>query len=153
MREDGLDGINLIDARHDTDIEGRHSLEEGLVNTVLIPMDDDKLVYELMPKDANKDRRLSLGFVKALLEPINADDHLSKEELALDIAYKKAIHLMQWWNDVDHDGDRCIDEKELSASFPSKDMAKELIDMLDLDGDRLITFTEVSWVVCKALSI
>ena len=78
---------------------------------------------------------------------------LTHEEKLLDQAFKKAQHLMSWWREADKDGDRCIDEKELRTKFPSKDMAKDLLEMLDADGDRLITFTEMSWAVCRALSI
>ena len=58
---------------------------------------------------------------------------------------------MQWWKEVDRDHDRCINEKELRAAFPSSGTAKELVDLLDSDGDRLLTFTEVAWVLCNAL--
>ena len=136
------------------------------VDEVVRTQDDDKVVYqgEFMAKPRRKVSEIAVPEIqryksdattahRGTFESGSNDDVLTHEEKLLDTAYKKAQHLMSWWREADKDGDRCIDEKELRSKFPSKDMAKDLLAMLDADGDRLITFTEMSWAVCRALSI
>jgi hypothetical protein len=138
------------------------------VDEVMRSQEDDKVVYmgEANAKPRRKASAIAVPELKRYTSDATIayqktfektrdteDEPLTADERLLDTAYKKAIHLMSWWNETDKDRDRCIDEKELRTSFPSKDMAKELIAMLDIDGDRLITFTEMSWAVCKTLAI
>lgn len=141
------------------------STREALVDESVTMEEGDRVVYSgdsklIRYRDRNKRSEVAVTELKRYSTypgepPAVPDDTsmLTADELGLDVAYKKALHLMNWWKDADKDGDRCINEKELQNYFPSKDIAKELLDMLDIDGDRLITFTEMSWVVCKALSI
>ena len=111
--------------------------------------DDDKVVYDGDLRSTLRRKRSALAVEEiqrfntdattAYRESFEEMARLTPEDQALETAYKKAVHLMHWWDAADKDGDRCIDEKELRSSFPSKDIAKELIEMLDVDGDRLIT--------------
>ena len=156
---------NRSDDKKLTSLRMTASSKKG-IDEVVKTQDDDKVVYrgEAVAKPRRKVSEIATPEIRrytsdattahrGTFEKGGDDDVLTHEEKLLDQAFKKAQHLMSWWREADKDGDRCIDEKELRTKFPSKDMAKELLEMLDADGDRLITFTEMSWAVCRALSI
>lgn len=81
----------------------------------------------------------------AYSEPIDISD-LTPEEASIERAYAAAVKLLQWWNTVDKDGNRCLDRAELIAAM-SEGGADALIERVDADGDRVLTFTELAWVI------
>ena len=165
----GTDGdvVDETDEADDTEVIFLNS-RERYVDAMVAASNNDKVVYDgewKIPKRFRSDvmsnpveeiKRFSTDAMVAHLGgssdfTADFDSILTSKEKDITMAYKKAMHLMQWWKEVDRDHDRCINEKELRAAFPSSGTAKELVDLLDSDGDRLLTFTEVAWVLCNAL--
>ena len=143
-----------VEAASKTDSAGvAAGVAEGLKSLFARPLKGGKILVDKLQKSLQStvpvaeevEMGLHANLAEAYSEPGDIST-LSTEDASIERAYAAAIRLLLWWNTVDKDGNRCLDRKELVAAMP-EGSADALIERVDADGDRVLTFTELAWVI------
>lgn len=133
-------------------------LASGVTNLFARPLRGGKILLEKVLRGAKGDEvddsesgLNADGYVEST-ESIGAEA-LSDGDRNIETAYVKAAKVMRIWRQIDTDGNRCVDEKEMTAFLRSKltdsavRVSSSLFDAVDSNGDRMLTFAEFAWAM------
>lgn len=75
--------------------------------------------------------------------------HLSPEDFAIEQASARAQAFLRFWDKLDIDGKCCIDKNMLGEFLTNKDDVKLVLALVELNGDKALTFTELAWIMSQ----
>ena len=71
--------------------------------------------------------------------------------MEIERAFSKTIGFKQFYKVLDSDGSNTVDEKEL-IKILTPEQAKRMMDTIDWNGDRVLTFNELAWLMSQQQS-